>query len=301
MNKTPTTEDRIWAVLSHLSALAFGMGIVLPIIGWSDQRRKSNYAAFQSLQALRYQSLGFTIWLLSYLVIIVAASILLLVMFGAEGANSTGAVPAAGWIIFFIVSFGLFALYIVLPIIGAIACVLGKDFRYPLLGARLARYLDYDPTRNAEEQAWLNENHEFRWAAAMGHFSILIVIWGMLAPLTTWLLFGKRNYFLKFQSIQTLVYQAAATVLFFAGVVLYSAGLLLLVAAAGRIGNQDFSPSLGIVGAVLLGILFVLSVMVLLLVPSLHILGQWAGYRVLKGDDYQYPLIGKFLDKRLTR
>jgi len=83
MSITPTTEDRIWAVLSHLSSLAFGMGIGLPIIGWSDQRRKSNYASFQSLQALGYQSLGFTIWILSYLVIIIVASIILLAMLGS--------------------------------------------------------------------------------------------------------------------------------------------------------------------------------------------------------------------------
>jgi uncharacterized Tic20 family protein len=88
MNTTPTIEDRVWAVISHLSCLAFGMGIVLPVIGWSDQRRKSNYAAFQSLQALGYQSLGFTIWVLSYLIIIIAASILLLIMLGSGRDNS---------------------------------------------------------------------------------------------------------------------------------------------------------------------------------------------------------------------
>jgi uncharacterized Tic20 family protein len=300
MNTTPTTEDRIWAVISHLSSLAFGMGIVLPIIGWSDQRRKSNYASFQSLQALGYQSLGFTIWILSYLVIIIIASIILLATLRAGGGNNTGEVPAAGMIVFFIVIFGFFALYLVLPIIASVACALGKDFRYPLLGDRLAHYLDYDPTLNSEEK-WLNEDREFRWVAAMGHFSILIVIWGMLAPLTAWALFGKRNYFLKFQSIQTLVYQAAATILFFGGTVLYMLGLIFLVAATGVIGNTDFNPSLGIAGIVILGIIFLISVIVLLFVPFLHILGQWAGYRVLKGEDYGYPLIGRFIRKRLSK
>ena len=37
MKPVPTNEDRIWAVISHLSAIAFGMGILLPIIGWSEQ------------------------------------------------------------------------------------------------------------------------------------------------------------------------------------------------------------------------------------------------------------------------
>ena len=64
MKIIPSTEERVWAVLSHLSALAFGMGLLLPVIGWSEQRRKSNYVSFQCLQALGYQSLGYTVWVL---------------------------------------------------------------------------------------------------------------------------------------------------------------------------------------------------------------------------------------------
>jgi uncharacterized Tic20 family protein len=137
--------------------------------------------------------------------------------------------------------------------------------------------------------------------AAMGHFSILIVIWGMLAPLTAWTLFGKQSPFLKFQSVQTLVYQGAATILFFGGAILYSVGLLLLVAATSAIGNADFNSSLGILGTVILIVILVISVIVLLLVPFFHILGQWAGYRVLKGDDYQYPLVGRMVDQWISK
>ncbi len=213
MNSTSTTEDRIWAVISHLSSLAFGMGILLPIIGWSDQRRKSNYASFQSLQALGYQSLGFTIWILSYLVIIIMTGIILLVIAGLDGGRgeNMNAALGTGAIIIFIVLFGFFALYFLLPIIGAVACALGKDFRYPLIGNRLAYYLEYAPAQRLEEKVWLNEDREVRWVAAMGHFSVLIILWGMLAPLTAWILYGKRSDFLKFQSIQTLVFQAGTT------------------------------------------------------------------------------------------
>src|SRR5512142_3008429 len=100
MNTTPNTEDRIWSILSHLSSLAFGMGIVLPIIGWSDQRRKSNYASFQSLQALGYQSLGFTIWILSYLVIVILAIVVLLVMPGPKNNGTANTIPTS-WLITF--------------------------------------------------------------------------------------------------------------------------------------------------------------------------------------------------------
>lgn len=293
MNTTPTTEDRIWAILAHLSALSFGMGILLPVVGWSDQRRKSNYASFQCLQALGYQSVGFTVWALSYLLIVILGSIVLLTTFQPD--QPPGATLSPGLIVFLIIVFSGFAVYFLFPIIAAIACAFGRDYRYPVLGDRLARYLDFSSSPKQEEQVWLNEEHEFRWVAAMGHFSILIIIWGMLAPLTAWILQGKNSVLLKFQSIQTLIYQAFATIVYFAGSFLYLVGILLLVAGMGALGGTDFNSSMGIVGIVILGIFLLISAVLILSVPLLHILGQWAGYRVLKGEDYRYPVIGRLV------
>jgi uncharacterized Tic20 family protein len=299
MNKSLTTEERIWAVVSHLSSLAFGMGILLPIIGWSDQRRKSNYASFQSLQALGYQSLGFTIWILLYLTVFIAALIVLVVMsFQAENTGkSFTPFLGPGAILLFVVVFGFFAIYFLLPIIAAVACAFGKDFRYPIMGDRLVQYLEYEPAQSADEQAWLNEDHEFRWVAAMGHFSILIMIWGMLAPLTTWILYGKRSLFLKFQAIQTLVYQTGTTILYFVGAFIYLFGILLLIVGAGMIGGPNFNSPAGLFGIIVFGLSLLFSFGLILLIPLLHILGQWAGYRVLKGSDYHYPLIGKLVKR----
>ena len=299
MNTSPTTEDRVWTVLAHLSALSFGMGILLPVVGWSDQRRKSNYASFQCLQALGYQSVGFTVWILSFLVIIIVAAIIFLVTLGSvEGGSQTPNVNLGpGVIVFTMIVFGFFALYFVLPIIAAIACALGKDFRYPIMGDRLARYLEYDPSQKSEAQAWLNEDREFRWVAAMGHVSILIMFWGMLAPLTAWILQGKQSLFLKFQSIQTLVYQAITTIIYFAGGFLYLFGIVLLIVSIGGIGEPNFNSSMGIGSMVVMGVALLISALLILIVPLLHILGQWAGYRILKGENYRYPLIGKLVDK----
>jgi uncharacterized Tic20 family protein len=299
MNTSPTPEERIWAVLSHLSSLAFGMGILLPIISWSDERRKSNYASFQSLQALGYQSLGFTVWILSYLVIIILATILLLISLrpGDESVQNPDLIQNPAMISFFVIIFGFFAIYFLLPMIAAIACAFGKDFHYPIMGNRLAHYLHYDPIQKSDEQVWLNEDHEFRWVAAMGHFSILIMLWGMLAPLTTWTLHGARSRFLKFQSIQTLVYQAGTTILYFVGGFIYLFGFLLLVVGTGIIGEINFNSPGGIFGIIVFGLSLLISFVLILLVPFLHILGQWAGYRVLKGDDYRYPWIGKLVER----
>jgi Uncharacterized protein conserved in bacteria len=298
MNTSPTTEERIWAVLSHLSSLAFGMGILLPIIGWSDQRRKSDYSSFQSLQALGYQSLGFTIWILSYLIVFMAALIALVVMSFQTEKTGKSFTPflGPGAILLFGVVFGFFAIYFLLPIIAAVACAFGKDFRYPIMGDRLARYLEYEPAQSAHEPVWLNEDHEFRWLAAMGHFSILVMLWGMLTPLTTWILYGKRSFFLKFQSIQTLVFQAGTTILYFVGGFIYLFGFLVLILGAGMVGEGNFNSTAGIFGIIVFGLSLLISFVLILLVPLLHILGQWAGYRVLKGDNYRYPLIGKLVE-----
>jgi len=273
------------------------MGIPIPIIGWSDQRRKSNYASFQSLQALGYQSLGFTVWILSYLVIVILASIVLLVMLGPATTDNENLQP---WVVvLLIVMFGPLVIYFLLPILAAAACALGRDFRYPVMGQRLARYLDYDPARAADEQTWLVEEHEFRWVAAMGHFSILILFWGMLAPLTAWALYGKRSPFLRFQSVQTLGYQAGATVLAFAALFMYLFGALLFIAWTGVMGASNLDSSMGILSIVVFGVFLLLSFLIILLTPLLHVLGQWAGYRLLKGDDYRYPVLGKLVDKWL--
>jgi len=304
MNTIPNTQDRIWAVISHLSALALGMGIVLPMIGWSDQRRKSNDASFQCLQALGYQSLGYTIWVLfSAVSAIILVILMLTASDAAQGNGGNPDTPLGIWMTIFEASiFGLFGIYFLPPIIAAISCALGKDFRYPIMGNSLASYLGYDPAQTGDEQSWLMEDHEDRWVAAMGHFSVVIAIWGMVAPLTAWVLQGKRSLFLKFQSIQTLVYQAGITILYLGMVFLYLFGILIisLIVMMGWTGNVGIDSPMGIVGIVFLGVSLLVVVIVMLFVPLLHILGQWAGYRVLKGDNFRYPLVGRLVEKWIS-
>jgi uncharacterized Tic20 family protein len=137
MNLPPTTEDRIWAVLAHLSALVTGMGLPLPIVGWAEQRRKSKYASFQCLQALGYQSLGYTVWILFTLLV------MLVLVFGLIGAmglgeqnnQNTGMIAPGFMIVIFAVMMILIGLYFSLPIIAAVACALGKA-ACPISGIR---------------------------------------------------------------------------------------------------------------------------------------------------------------------
>ena len=299
MSTATTTEERIWAVLSHLSALAVGIGIALPIVGWSDQRQKSKYVCFQSLQALGYQSLGYTVWALVTAIVTIILAIFLVTTLETAG-DETGSSDRrlSVWMTgFFIFMLSMLGIYMVLPGIAVISCALGRDFRYPILGNRLARYLGYVPGHPTGEKSLLHEDHEFRWVAAMGHFSILIFLWGMLAPLSAWMLQGKRSVFLRIQSIQTLIYQAGTTMLSFLAFFFYLVGLVLLMVGIETIGTQSFESPFTIYGLLLFGLLLLVSLLLILLVPFLHILGQWAGYRVLKGDNYRYPLLGRLVER----
>ena len=303
MKPLPSTEERVWAVLSHLSALAFGMGILLPVFAWSEQRRKSNYAAFQSLQALGYQSLGYTFWILASLVIIVIQAIF--TVRELASAYESGKDPAGflGTIVtgHFGVTFGLIGLYLLLPVMAAVATALGRDFRYPLMGNRLARYLGYNGTRTTEDQNWLVEDHEDRWVAAMGHFAVIIALWGMLAPLVAWVMQGKRSPFLRFQSVQTVLYQAGVILLSFSALLIYLFGSVLSLGSLGFRGEEGFSSPSAIFGIVVFVITLLIVIALLLIIPLFHIQGQWAGYRVLKGDNYRYPWVGRLVERWLVK
>jgi uncharacterized Tic20 family protein len=301
MNTSPTSEERIWAVLAHLSSLAFGMGILLPVIGWSEQRRKSKYVSFQCLQALGYQSLGYTVWVLSYLVAFIVVLIVIIILSYWAEKNGQVFEPLAGptAILISIVAFGFLAIYLLLPVIAVLGCALGKDFHYPFMGKRLARYLGYQP--RVEESEWLIPEHEERWIAAMGHFSVILPLWGLIAPITAWVLQGKRSIFLKFQSVQTSVYQVGVNILYFGALFLYVAGFFLLLGVMGVSGNINPSSPAGMLGLIVFALFSLIALLIFLVVPLFHILAQWAGYRVLKGDDYRYPIVGRLVERWMAK
>ena len=297
MNPSPNSEERTWAVISHLSVLALGMGIPLPIVGWSDQRRKSQYAAFQCLQALGYQSLIYTFWLMALIVLLILSLVVLLLATGAAADR----VNIAAWsIILAVLAAGLFLLYLLFPLLAAVACAFGRDYRYPILGKRLAKHLGYGMPNDREEPSSMNEEREAQWVAAMGHFSVIIFLWGLLAPLTSWMVQGRRNAFLKFQSIQTTIYQIIVNILFLVMSLIFWLGTIPVLILQSQMGASN-SNSEAVMAAFALFFVFLLIGLVMLLVlPAFHILGEVAGYRVLKGKNYHYPIIGKLVEKRMA-
>jgi len=299
----PSTEERIWAVMSHLSVLAMGIGIPIPILSWSQNRRKSNYVSFHSLQSLGYQTLGYTIWILAALVVVVVQildTLTKLIVAAESGADFDSLIRmvTGGH---FPLMFLLVVVYYALPVIAAIACAFGMNFRYPIMGNRLARYLGYDPSRYDEEQTSLIEEHEDRWVVSMGHFAVIIVLWGTLAPIFAWAMEGKRSLFLKFQSVQTVAFQISVMLLFLAAGFFYVFGFVVFILTIGFSGNVEMDSMSSMIGAIVFLVSLMIALLVFLIIPLFHIMGQWAGYRVLKGDNYHYPIEGKIIEKRLVK
>lgn len=294
MNQVPTAEERIWAVLTHLSALGIGMGLILPVIGWAEQRGKSKYAVFQSLQALGYQSLGYTVWTLVGL--LVGGASIFFLLFNIESVHDSEA-ALNGWLIgHFSLVFVIASLYFAPPVIAAIACALGNDFYYPFMGKRLAKYLNYDSVNEDS----LNEDREDRWVAAAGHFSVIIAFWGLFAPVAAWILQGRRSAWLKFQSAQAIALHTFTLLFGFAAGALYLVGFVAFIGLTGFSG-ESMNSSAGLIGIIVAFGAMAAALLMFLVIPLFHVMGQWAGYRTLKGDDYRYPIIGKLVARVILK
>ncbi len=294
MTEKIAAEERIIAALAHLSALALGMGVFIPVLFWSTQREKSKYAAFQSLQAYGYQTLGYTLWMLVYLALcIVMLVVLTLTALLIDSRPSLAAPVSILWLSILLAgALGLIGVYLLIPVIAAVMCALGRDFRYPFLGERLAKFVGYS-LETAPDASLLDPAMD-RFAAAMGHFSVIFLFWGLVGPLALWILEGKRSALLRFQSAQNVVYQTLGTLFYFVFMLGYLFSAVIAISMMEVPANEF---PVGIAALVMM----LCSIAALgLLGPLYHILGQWAGLQVLRGQAYRFPLLGRWVARWVT-
>ncbi len=142
MEHSPTSDEKIMAALSHGSVFLMFLGPVVPAMVWAFQRKKSKYVRFHALQAMGYQALLFWLWIVITILIMGLAMCLIFPLSIFVTAKSHNTMPAAmlGFqFLIFLLMFGSIGLFFLTGIIGAILCVLGRDFRYPVIGNRLER------------------------------------------------------------------------------------------------------------------------------------------------------------------
>ncbi len=289
------SDERLWAALAHASVLLLFVGPFLPLILWSTQRKKSKYASFHALQAMAYQALFFWVWLavIWLVVIFVMLGMFALVAANPQAANQPFAVLALQLVIFGVV-LGSMLLFMAVGVVGAVLCLMGREFRYPLFGGALARYLGYQGADGAE----MDETRQDYVVASVSHSTCVVQLWGLATPLVTWLTQHDLSPFLRFQAMQAAIYQGLGTLAYFAWLAVYMGMMFGMMGAALALGNLSKSAVTAVFGVGMMVMLCVMGVL-LLGVPLYHLFGFLAALATLRGRDYRYPVLGSLLRRRM--
>jgi uncharacterized Tic20 family protein len=291
-----TSDEKLWAAVAHGSSLVPLWGSIVAAIIWFTQRQRSSYVRFHSLQALCYHVLSlwaFT-WLIPPLLIgFVLLAVVAMVLLGPEAVDNDTAgllfslgIQAVIWGALL----AAFGLYVIVGLIGAGFSLTGREFRYPVFGKALARKLGYSGL-----DSLILEQKEDQVAGAVAHSSAVLLMFGAIVPLSIWVTQKERSRFLGFQSLQAAVYQGLGALGYF-----FAMGLYVLSAAAfagyGLLGalEQGSDPNLTAL-LLILTPMFCFLFMIAIGGPTFHLFSIIASLRVLRGHDYNYPLLGKYL------
>ncbi|MDD5466326.1 MAG: DUF4870 domain-containing protein [Anaerolineales bacterium] len=141
-------NDRIMAALAHISAVLPLMGVIAAISIWATQRERSKYVSFQALQAVVYQLCMILLYFIGMALYMASFVFMFLLLFLAGNAGSGAApgelsglvaiVPMLVLALIMVVGFA----FIVYGLVGGVAALQGKDFRYVVIGRALERYLE---------------------------------------------------------------------------------------------------------------------------------------------------------------
>ncbi len=139
----PTQDERTYAALSHAGALT--IPVVVPLVFWWLERKKSAYVRFQALQALVYQvvMLILSIGCVACLLVGVLAPVNGLVSdSGATHFESASHLSVWIGLAAFMLGLVLFLILLLMLVYATAASVRtyqGADFRYPLIGKICSR------------------------------------------------------------------------------------------------------------------------------------------------------------------
>jgi len=140
------SEERLFAAASHGAAILFGWGIVIPLVIWISQRERSNFVKFHALQAMAFQLTQtlFSIVMAFGLMFVYIVVLMATGFFTIESGSDNMPGLFAGQMLLFAGMFCMMAVYPVVGVIGAALTIAGRDFRYPILGNWLDKYLSRD-------------------------------------------------------------------------------------------------------------------------------------------------------------
>jgi uncharacterized Tic20 family protein len=143
----PDQDDRVMAALSHVSALLPMIGVIAPIVIWVTQKGKSQYVAFQSLQAIAYQLSMVAAWFIGmgcYMCSFLGNIVTMSFTSSTRGSDYLSPIYGLGFIFPFIIIGLIFIggfVFVIYGIVGAVMTFQGKPFRYALIGRRVEQFM----------------------------------------------------------------------------------------------------------------------------------------------------------------
>jgi uncharacterized Tic20 family protein len=144
---TPNQDERVMAALANVSAILPFMGVIAPIIIWVTQKDKSQFVAFQSLQALVYQLTMIVAWMVGMGCYMCSFFLTFLTIpFSSTNQISPSNDPLIFLTFFFpfLIFGGIFLggfLFIIYGVVGAVMTIQGKPFRYVIIGRRVESFM----------------------------------------------------------------------------------------------------------------------------------------------------------------
>ena len=301
--ENPTSDEKALAALAHASVVLSYFGPIGAAHVWVVQRGKSKYVRYHALQAMGYQVLIFWAWLIGGVLIgmgVVGVSV-------ATGILSSDPSVLAPEAMFFIqpvimlLVFGMGGLMFLAGFVGAVFCLVGKDFRYPILGSWLHRRVFNGQNTEEEIEKW-----EEYWVGGVCHATAILQVWSMITPLIVWFSQKERSARLEFQALQAGVYQLAATMAY----LLSNAGLfvvylvfiaVLVTSGVSTDPTQEVSPGFGVLLVIIVAAFVLVILGTMVLYPVYLILAGVAAARTMRGHDFKYPLLGRIIQNRLSR
>jgi uncharacterized Tic20 family protein len=137
MDAKISKEEKLMALLSHLSIFIPNIGIIAPIIIWVTNKEKSDFVRFNALQAIFFQLIFFILMML-----FMFAGIILMLVAIPWFDLSSNAEPGTLFFLSMVFMFMFFPLWIIFGIYAAIASVKsykGKMFKYAIIGRIIER------------------------------------------------------------------------------------------------------------------------------------------------------------------
>lgn len=303
-----TMEQKMMAVLSHFSILIFGLGMIMPAVFWSSQRNKSKYVSFQALQALAFQvSQPVGVLLLALLGTIIFMILSLIgVIFYSNTPTSKILLFIGGLVVLGLLVIGTMA-YLIIGVIGGIACILGIEFEYPILGGWIRRRTTDaqnaipDELEDALSSSRTIEDDESELIQALCHFAAFNPLFGVFVPLAIWISHLSARTKLWFQAIQAAAFQSIQTLASYALIGVGYITFSIIMIPIAFLMDQDLVYGTSGSGILVIGfsaLLLLGMILISMLVKAgFQTLALVAGLKILQHQDYRYPLLGKWLEK----